>query len=119
MKTSYPDWEVYKRDHCACVYCSFNGMNNWHGWRQLAIDHLIPVSRGGSNLHENKVVSCTRCNILKGSYDPSDGTRPATISAELRKDLIVKVIQYLNIEASEERSDFDLMMDELRSVTVA
>src|ERR1700740_1150479 len=94
MKQNWPDWDVYKRDCCTCVYCGFSGMNNFNAWRQLAIDHLIPTCRGGTNNHDNKVVACHRCNTLKGSYDPSDGWGPLP---------------------SEERKDFDLMMGELRA----
>jgi HNH endonuclease len=112
MKESWPDWEVYKRDLCTCVYCAFSGLNNLHAWRQLAIDHLVPRARGGGESGENKVVSCHRCNELKGCFDPSGGARPTSISAEMRKDFIEKVKHYLDIEGSEERRDFDRMMSE-------
>jgi 5-methylcytosine-specific restriction protein A len=31
----------------------------------LTIDHIIPLSRGGTNARENKTVLCYRCNRLK------------------------------------------------------
>jgi 5-methylcytosine-specific restriction endonuclease McrA len=31
----------------------------------LTIDHIIPLSRGGTNARENKMVLCYRCNRLK------------------------------------------------------
>jgi hypothetical protein len=114
MKNNWPDWEIYKRDRCTCVYCEFSGMSNFLGWRQLAIDHLIPVSRGGANTDDNRVVSCHRCNTLKGSFDPSDGAKLESVPPEMRRKLIEKVTQYLDIDESEERKDFDRMMSELQ-----
>jgi len=116
MKENWPDWEVYKRDRGTCVYCGFSGMNNFLAWRQLAIDHVIPVARGGSNTHDNKVVSCHRCNTLKGSWNPLEGDdKPSVVSEEYRLRLIPRVKKYLDIDNSEERKDFDQMMDELRN----
>ena len=112
MKKNWPDWEVYKRDRCTCVYCGI-GAGKFHHWRQLAIDHLVPVCWGGSNEPDNKVVACHRCNTMKGSWDPSRGTKPSYVSSELRNELIKRVKEYLNLDKSEERKDFDLMMGEL------
>lgn len=39
-----------------------------HG--QLAtIDHIIPLSKNGSNAKENLVVACQKCNKFRGSMD--------------------------------------------------
>src|SRR5579863_5640463 len=113
MKENWPDWNVYKLGGCTCVYCDFSGLNDFNSWRQLAIDHLIPVSRGGANSEDNKVVSCHRCNTLKGSFDPSDGAKLGSILPDTRQNLIEKVKRYLDIDNSEERKNFDRMMDEL------
>lgn len=32
-----------------------------------SVDHKIPKNLGGQNTHENYVISCARCNQLKGS----------------------------------------------------
>ncbi len=115
MKESYPDWEVYKRDRCACVYCGFSGLNDFNAWRQLAIDHVIPLCRRGSNTHDNKVVACHRCNTLKGAWNPLGGDdMPPVIPEEFRLQLVARVKEYLGIGNSEEPKDFDQMMDELK-----
>jgi HNH endonuclease len=82
MKENWPDWKIYVDGQCSCVYCGFSGAgkDSFNCWRQLAIDHLIPISKGGRDEKDNKVVACHRCNTMKGCFDPSDGMRPALIS---------------------------------------
>ncbi len=46
-----------------CAYC--------HAKERLTIDHIQPLSRGGSNAKKNLQVLCEDCNVKKGSdlYD--------------------------------------------------
>jgi hypothetical protein len=58
------DWYIVKtivlaRDHNTCVYCGSS--------RKLHVDHIVPVSRGGSNAFENLATSCGPCNQSKGA----------------------------------------------------
>jgi 5-methylcytosine-specific restriction endonuclease McrA len=45
-----------------CLYCG-----KQLGDSDLTRDHVVPVSRGGSNQWDNVVASCRRCNHFKGS----------------------------------------------------
>lgn len=49
---------VWRRDQGRCVEC---GSNN-----KLEYDHLIPVSKGGSNTERNIQLLCEKCNRSKG-----------------------------------------------------
>jgi hypothetical protein len=49
---------VFARDDYTCHYCGRRGL-------RLECDHVIPVSRGGSNEDDNLVASCFRCNRAK------------------------------------------------------
>lgn len=53
---------LFRRDLMTCSYCGkhFNE-------QQLTRDHIIPVSKGGSNTWENCVAACWKCNNKKGS----------------------------------------------------
>ncbi|MBX3490879.1 MAG: HNH endonuclease [Parvibaculum sp.] len=58
------DWNilrviVFERDGYQCVYCG-DGCDDPH------CDHVVPVSRGGTNEIENLATACPPCNLSKG-----------------------------------------------------
>jgi hypothetical protein len=58
------DWRIVRsivleRDGQACTYCGSD--------RQLEGDHIVPLSRGGSNAFVNLATACRPCNLSKGS----------------------------------------------------
>ena len=63
----YPkNWEeikrsVFKRDGTTCIYCIDT--------RGTEVDHIIPVSKGGTHELNNLIVCCTRCNSSKNDQD--------------------------------------------------
>jgi hypothetical protein len=48
------------RDRFACRYCGSSPPN-----AILQIDHVVPRSKGGSNLPSNLIASCEQCNLGK------------------------------------------------------
>ena len=48
-----------------CVYCGETA-------EEMHKDHLIPQSRGGSDLPENCVLACNACNMDKSDMTPSE-----------------------------------------------
>ena len=55
------------RDHYTCQYCNTKTTD-------LTIDHVIPRSRGGTDVWENVVASCQRCNVKKGDRTPKEAS---------------------------------------------
>lgn len=57
------EWEAIKQrfDHC-CAYCGEQ--------RKLTRDHVIPISKGGSNTADNVVPACKPCNSRKNAGPP-------------------------------------------------
>lgn len=50
--------KIYARDDYTCRYCGERG-------GRLECDHVIPISKGGSNEPENLATSCFACNRSK------------------------------------------------------
>lgn len=55
-------FEVLKRDGFRCRYCGANAASSL-----LHVDHVIPVSGGGSSDPENLVTACSECNLGKSN----------------------------------------------------
>lgn len=58
-------FEVLRRDNHTCQYCGETAPNVI-----LHVDHVVPVSLGGSDKPENLVAACRDCNIGKSSIQP-------------------------------------------------
>lgn len=56
---------IFLRDRNHCQYCGRRQPT-----RELSIDHVIPLSRGGKSVWENVVCACLPCNSRKGSRTP-------------------------------------------------
>jgi 5-methylcytosine-specific restriction endonuclease McrA len=56
---------VFKRDGFTCQYCGTRP-------RDLTIDHILPVSRGGQDVWEKVTTSCRDCNRRKGARTPAE-----------------------------------------------
>jgi len=56
---------VIERDKSMCRYCGRELTN-----REIALDHVIPFSKGGNNTIGNLVVSCIHCNSHKKNRTP-------------------------------------------------
>jgi hypothetical protein len=50
--------QILKRDNYTCQYCGSKK-------KPLHCDHIMPISRGGSNDPSNLIAACQRCNLSK------------------------------------------------------
>lgn len=53
-------WEVLERDNHRCVYCGSTPNE-----ARIVVDHVVPVSDGGSDEMDNLVAACVPCNAGK------------------------------------------------------
>lgn len=60
--------ELLRRDHHTCQYCG--------NTKQLTIDHVLPLSKGGKHTWDNVVIACERCNQRKGDRTPTQAGMP-------------------------------------------
>jgi 5-methylcytosine-specific restriction endonuclease McrA len=61
-------YSILNRDAFKCVYCNSSSIEDG---ARLTVDHLIPISKGGSNNPNNLVTACRDCNISKNAQDLS------------------------------------------------
>ena len=58
---------ILKQQGGVCNYCKIEGDEvEWH------LDHVIPLSRGGSHTEDNVQVLCRSCNQSKGNKLPDE-----------------------------------------------
>lgn len=56
----------HERQHGKCHWCNVKVGDDYH------VDHIIPVSRGGSNSKDNIVISCPHCNLSRNDKLPHE-----------------------------------------------
>lgn len=58
--------DVFNRDNWTCVYCGVKVVQSrQYKPNQATIDHVIPLSKGGTHTIDNVVTSCQSCNSTK------------------------------------------------------
>lgn len=62
-------FEVFKRDSFKCQYCGKSAPEV-----TLQIDHIKPVSKGGTNTIMNLITACVDCNYGKGAKQLDDNS---------------------------------------------
>src|SRR5690606_25683133 len=62
---------LFARDAYECQYCGRH-RRELRGREFLTRDHVIPLSRGGTNTWENVVTACSPCNNRKGNHLPEE-----------------------------------------------
>jgi 5-methylcytosine-specific restriction endonuclease McrA len=62
---------MFARDRYRCQYCG-RGQTELKHRESLTRDHVIPISRGGTNDWTNVVTACSACNTRKANRLPSE-----------------------------------------------
>lgn len=61
-------WQVQRGE---CLHCGARLGNTFEG-ADFHVDHLTPLSRGGSNWPRNLALACPACNLSKGAKTPAE-----------------------------------------------
>ena len=85
-------FEVFKRDHFTCQYCGRMAPDV-----VLEVDHIKPVSKGGTNDIVNLITSCKDCNSGKSNIELSD-------------DSVIKKQQAQLQEVAERKDQLEMML---------
>lgn len=62
-------YEVFERDGYTCQYCGAKAPSV-----ELHVDHIVPVSKGGTNDLSNLVTACAECNLGKSNLETTKFT---------------------------------------------
>lgn len=65
---------ILERDKFTCQYCGRSAPDV-----KLEIDHIIPVSKGGSNESTNLLTCCKECNIGKSNMNIKPIKKPSHV----------------------------------------
>jgi len=85
-------FEVFKRDNFTCRYCGRKTPQV-----VLEVDHIIPVSKGGTDDMDNLVTSCWECNRGKG----------ATLLTEIHNELSLHEKTILALERELQLAEYN------------
>lgn len=60
---------VFERDEWICNICSelIDKRLRGNNWMRATLDHVIPLSRGGTHTYDNVAAAHWRCNMEKGN----------------------------------------------------
>ena len=59
--------EIYGKQEGKCVGCNYS-----IPFRNITIDHIVPISKGGTDQKENLQLLCNACNSTKGARSQSE-----------------------------------------------
>lgn len=65
-------FDILKRDLFTCRYCGRKAPGV-----AISVDHIIPVSLGGTSTESNLATSCMDCNMGKGDWNATADDMPA------------------------------------------
>lgn len=75
---------IHVRDNYTCAYCSEKISH-----KQLTIDHIVPVSKGGLTTWSNCVTACKKCNSHKADFSIEETKMYLRIKPYVPKSAIV------------------------------
>ncbi len=82
-----PGWSrqrLFMRDGFTCAYCGRKARAGGEpAMKELTVDHVIPLSRGGKSSWLNTVCACQRCNTRKGDRLPHEAGMKLRIEPKL------------------------------------
>ena len=103
--------ETYIRDGYKCVYCDKDVKSQFDDWMSIQVDHIVPVSKGGSDDIENRGTSCNVCNSLKHSYIPDN------FESMSRDELMKDIRAYVKEKRKNWEAKYQRAMEEYNQIS--
>jgi 5-methylcytosine-specific restriction endonuclease McrA len=89
---------IYSRDQYTCQYCG-----KQFQWKNLCVDHIIPLSKGGNGDDENLATACIECNKSKSDTMPDIFAQKRGIFPLERVSKILDTLKEKEEEKEEEK----------------
>lgn len=107
-------FEVFKRDKFTCQYCGASAPDVI-----LEIDHIKPVSKGGTNDIINLITACRDCNRGKSDKELSDNSAVKIQKQQLedmqeRRDQLAMMLRWRD----EMETEIELQIDAIESLFI-
>lgn len=103
-------FDILMRDLRTCQYCGQRCPNV-----VLHVDHIIPVSKGGTNDDENLITACSACNFGKETKIVPNFTRTGKLGVLIREEPEpVEELEPVKQAANPNRHPFSFLFNFLR-----
>lgn len=104
-------FDVFKRDKFTCQYCGKSAPDV-----VLHVDHIVPVSKGGTNDIINLVTACQSCNLGKSNIELSDDSVMKVRKSQLddlakRREQLEMMYEWQLLLADETATQVQLISD--------
>lgn len=91
-------FEIFKRDGFRCVYCGATPVQ-----KELRVDHIQPVAKGGTDDPSNLATACFDCNAGKAARQ-LDSQRFCPVDAEAASDRAAQIREFLDAQLEVEKA---------------
>ena len=88
-------FDVFKRDYFKCQYCGSCPPSV-----VLEVDHIYPVSKGGTNNINNLITSCFSCNRGKSKHELGQLPNSLIENIEIAKEKLKQYKQFKKLNQS-------------------
>jgi len=96
--------DLWKRSRGRCRYCGIDTDLGGQGGAAATVDHVVALSRGGTNARHNRVLACKRCNNAKGALSVEEfqalidaGRLPDMVRAPSKASKVAKAILFKHL----------------------
>ena len=96
--------QIYIRDKFECQYCGSK--------EELEVDHIIPISKGGTNENDNLITACHRCNTSKSDKDLEEFIKDNLNNINFL-DRVYKILDTLKEKEKEKEKEKDKEKDKV------
>ena len=119
IETNYWDKDAVLlglRAEFKCEYCGKNLLASVDNYKEWQVDHIVPLSKGGTDDFDNLALSCRTCNVcLKNKWNPLQDSNEKLN----REQLIKKTKEYITNRRKEEQVKLDQFISIISNPTTA